>query len=70
MGIGRNYYLIFITIWFSFHVISGAKFRRHFIEKCVNLPTLSQIGSKGFSKLRPVDLIKASPTIVENCIQG
>ncbi|CAM6041043.1 unnamed protein product, partial [Sphagnum compactum] len=40
------------------------------LKKCVNLPTLSQIGSKGFSNLRLVDLTEASPTIVENFIQG
>ncbi len=40
------------------------------LKKCVNLPTLSQIGSKGFHNLRLVDLTEASPTIVENCIQG
>ncbi len=39
------------------------------LKKCVNLPTLSHIGSKGFRSLRLVDLTKASPTIVENCIQ-
>jgi hypothetical protein len=40
------------------------------LKKCVNLPTLSQIGSKGFRNLRLVDLTEASPTIVENFIQG
>jgi len=40
------------------------------LKKCVNLPTLSQIGSKGFPNLRLVDLTEASPTIVENFIQG
>ncbi|CAK9256655.1 unnamed protein product [Sphagnum jensenii] len=40
------------------------------LNKCVNLPTLSQIGSKGFCNLRLVDLIEASPTIMENFIQG
>ncbi|CAM6033858.1 unnamed protein product [Sphagnum compactum] len=40
------------------------------LKKCVNLITLSQIGSKGFRNLRLVDLTEASPTIVENCIQG
>jgi Leucine-rich repeat (LRR) protein len=40
------------------------------LNKCVNLPTLSQISSKGFRSLRLVDLTEASPTIVENCIQG
>ncbi|KAH8961501.1 hypothetical protein BDL97_05G053600 [Sphagnum fallax] len=40
------------------------------LKKCVNFPTLSQIGSKGFHNLRLVDLTEASPTIVENCIQG
>jgi Leucine-rich repeat (LRR) protein len=40
------------------------------LKKCVNLPTLSQTGSKGFRNLRLVDLTEASPTIVENCIQG
>jgi len=40
------------------------------LKKCDNLLTLSQIGSKGFHKLRLVDLIKASPSIVNFCIQG
>jgi hypothetical protein len=40
------------------------------LNKCVNLPILSQIGSKGFCNLRLVDLTEASPTIVENFIQG
>ncbi|KAH8946008.1 hypothetical protein BDL97_12G070300 [Sphagnum fallax] len=40
------------------------------LKNCVNLPTLSQIGSKGFHNLRLVDLTETSPTIVENCIQG
>jgi hypothetical protein len=40
------------------------------LKKCVNLPTLSQIGSKGFPNLKLVDLTEASPTIVENFIQG
>ncbi|KAH8955411.1 hypothetical protein BDL97_08G136600 [Sphagnum fallax] len=40
------------------------------LKKCVNLPTLSQIGSKGFPNLRLVDLTEASPFIVENFIQG
>ncbi len=40
------------------------------LKKCVNLPMLSQINSKGFCNLRLVDLTIASPTIVENCIQG
>ncbi len=40
------------------------------LKKCVNLPTLSQISSKGFRNLRLLDLTEASPTIVENCIQG
>ncbi len=40
------------------------------LKKCVNLPTLSQISSKGFHNLRLVDLTEASPTIVENFIQG
>jgi len=40
------------------------------LKKCVNLPSLSQIDSKGFRNLRLVDLTEASPTIVENCIQG
>jgi len=39
------------------------------LKKCVNLPTLSQIGSKGFPNLRLADLTEASPTIVENFIQ-
>jgi Leucine-rich repeat (LRR) protein len=40
------------------------------LKKCVNLPTFSQIGLKGFCNLRLFDLTKASPTIVENYIQG
>ncbi len=40
------------------------------LKKCVDLPTLSQIGSKGFYKLRLVDLTEASPTIVKKFIQG
>jgi hypothetical protein len=40
------------------------------LKNCVNLPSLSQIGSKGFPNLRLVDLTEASPTIVENFIQG
>jgi hypothetical protein len=40
------------------------------LKKCVNLPMLSQINSKGFRNLKLVDLIEASPTIVKNCIQG
>jgi disease resistance protein RPS4 len=40
------------------------------LKKCVNLPTLSQINSKGFQNLRLLDLTEASPTTVENCIQG
>jgi len=40
------------------------------LKKCVDLPMLSQIKSKGFRYLRLVDLTQASPTIVENCIQG
>ncbi|CAM6063762.1 unnamed protein product [Sphagnum tenellum] len=39
------------------------------LRKCVNLPPLSQIGSKGFHNLRLVDLTEASPTIVNMCIQ-
>jgi hypothetical protein len=61
---------ILIILLFSFHLIGGGKFKGHFIEKCFNLPLLSQINSKGFGNLRLVKLIKASPTIVENCIQG
>jgi energy-coupling factor transporter ATP-binding protein EcfA2 len=40
------------------------------LKKCVNFPTLSQIGSKGFHNLRLVDLTEASPTIVQNFLQG
>ncbi len=40
------------------------------LKKCVNLSPLSQIDSKGFRNLRLLDLTKASPTIVENFIQG
>ncbi|CAN5962451.1 unnamed protein product, partial [Sphagnum jensenii] len=39
------------------------------LTKCVNLPPLSQIGSKGFHNLRLVDLTEASPAIVRMCIQ-
>ncbi len=39
------------------------------LKKCVNLPLLSQIDSKGFHKLRLVDLTEASQPIVENFIQ-
>jgi len=40
------------------------------LKQCVNLPMLSQINSKGFQNLRLLDLTEASPTIVENFIQG
>ncbi|CAM6020920.1 unnamed protein product, partial [Sphagnum balticum] len=40
------------------------------LKKCVNLPTLSQISSKAFHNLKLLDLTEASPTIVENFIQG
>ncbi|CAM6017408.1 unnamed protein product [Sphagnum balticum] len=40
------------------------------LKKCDNLPILSQIDSKGFCNLRLVDLTEASPTIVDNFIQG
>ncbi len=40
------------------------------LKQCVNLLTLSQINSKGFRNLRLLDLTEASPTIVENFIQG
>ncbi len=40
------------------------------MKKCVNLPTLSQISSKGFPNLRLIDLTEVSPFIVENFIQG
>jgi hypothetical protein len=40
------------------------------LKKCVNLLTLSQIGSKGFHNLRLVDLTEASSTIVKNFMQG
>jgi hypothetical protein len=39
------------------------------LKKCVNLPLLSQMDSKGFPNLRLVDLTEASPTIVEIFIQ-
>ncbi|CAK9278102.1 unnamed protein product [Sphagnum jensenii] len=39
------------------------------LKKCVNLPLLSQIDSKGFHNLRLVDLTEASQPIVENFIQ-
>ncbi len=40
------------------------------LKNCANLPTVSQMSSKGFRNLRLVDLTQASPTIVENFIQG
>jgi len=40
------------------------------LKKCVKLPTLSQISSKGSHNLRLFDLTEASATMVENCIQG
>jgi Leucine-rich repeat (LRR) protein len=40
------------------------------LKKCMNLPTLSQISSKGFRNLRLVDLTETSSTIVEIFIQG
>ncbi|KAH8953014.1 hypothetical protein BDL97_08G002300 [Sphagnum fallax] len=40
------------------------------LKKCLNLPELSQISSRGFCNLRLLDLTEASPTIVENCIEG
>ncbi|CAM6015990.1 unnamed protein product, partial [Sphagnum balticum] len=39
------------------------------LKKCVNLPLLFQINSKGFRNLRLVDLRESSPTIMENFIQ-
>ncbi len=39
------------------------------LKRCVNLPTFSQIGSKGFWNLRLIDLIEVPPTVVKNCIQ-
>ncbi|KAH8935927.1 hypothetical protein BDL97_17G056700 [Sphagnum fallax] len=39
-------------------------------KNCVNLPTSFEIGSKGFHKLRLVELTEASPTIVKTFIQG
>ncbi|CAM6033452.1 unnamed protein product, partial [Sphagnum compactum] len=39
------------------------------LKKCVDLPLLSKIDSKGFPNLRLVDLTEASPTIVENFIK-
>jgi len=38
------------------------------LQKCVNLPTISQISSKGFPNLRLLDLTETSTTIVENFI--
>ncbi|CAM6069216.1 unnamed protein product [Sphagnum tenellum] len=40
------------------------------LEKCEYLPLLFQNGPKEFHNLRLLDLTKASPTIVENFIQG
>jgi hypothetical protein len=40
------------------------------LKKCVNFPTLSQIGSKGFCNLKLLDITEASRTIVKNFIQG
>ncbi|KAH8972677.1 hypothetical protein BDL97_01G004100 [Sphagnum fallax] len=39
------------------------------LKKCVDLPLLSKIHSKGFPNLRLLDLTEASPTIVENFIE-
>ncbi len=39
------------------------------LKKCINLPLLSQINSKGFRNLRLVDLTEASLSIVEIFIQ-
>ncbi len=39
------------------------------LKKCVNFPTLSQLGSKGFHNLRLVDLTEASLIVVKNFIQ-
>jgi Leucine-rich repeat (LRR) protein len=39
------------------------------LKNCDNLPTLSQIGSKGFHKLRLVDLTEVSPAIVNFFIE-
>ncbi len=40
------------------------------LKKCEDLPSLFQNGPKEFHNLRLFDLTKASPTIVENVIQG
>ncbi|CAM6001629.1 unnamed protein product [Sphagnum balticum] len=40
------------------------------LKKCYKLPIFSQIDSKGFPNLRLVDLMEASPTVVDNFIQG
>jgi Leucine-rich repeat (LRR) protein len=40
------------------------------LKKCDKLPIFCQSDSKGFPNLRLVDLTKASPTIVDNFIQG
>jgi len=62
---------ILTILLFSFHVIGGGKFKGHLIEKnvsiCLHCP---QVDSQGFCSFRLVDLTEASPTIVENCIQG
>jgi Leucine-rich repeat (LRR) protein len=39
------------------------------LKRCVNLPTLLQINSKGFHNLGLLDLTEASPNIVENFMQ-
>jgi len=39
------------------------------LKKCVDLPTFSQIGSKGFYNLRLVDLTEVLPT-VKNASKG
>jgi Leucine-rich repeat (LRR) protein len=40
------------------------------LKKCDKLPILSQIDLEGFRNLRLVDLTEASPTIVDDFIQG
>ncbi len=63
-------FYVLIILLLSFHVIGGGKFLNMSLKKCVNLPTFSQIGSKGFCNLLLVDLTKVSPFIVGKCIQG
>ncbi len=60
---------ILIILLFPFHVIGGGKFRRHIIEKMCQFAYI--VPNKLKRILQPqVKLTEASPTIMENCIQG